>query len=199
MDAKQQDLKQSTQKLQQVTAADYRFSQTFMNLNQASQMSTQCASPRQQSPRQMLGLTAVVSSSIDRDTNKNWQRNKYGASKTKSSPTGMSGSISANQANNGFYRGSLNPKRWRASYDTNEISDLITMQQQSGGGSPRETLDPRNLRSTEMNDYQRFRTSNQNFFAENKLEESVKNRHFGPDQQRKMRYAIDICDPAYIK
>lgn len=30
------------------------------------------------------------------------------------------------------YRGSLNPKRWRPSYDTSEISDIIKMQRETG-------------------------------------------------------------------
>ena len=59
----------------------------------------------------------------------------------------------------GGIRGANNPKRWRASYDTNEINDIITMHSSS----------PRLAQTNEMGQDDRFETTNKNFYTDNKL------------------------------
>lgn len=91
------------------------------------------------------------------------------------------------------FRGSLNPQHWRASYDTNEITDIIKMQKESSGKN-HNIRTPRAPESLDQSDH--FRTSNQGFFTE-KLE--ANQREFGADEQRKLRYALEICTPTLIK
>ena len=123
--------------------------------------------PAKSSPRQMMGLTAI-------------------ANPKATSPI-RKPDFKRQQQLDGGYRGANNPKRWRASYDTNEINDIITMHSSS----------PRLAQTNEMGQDDRFETTNKNFYTDNKLQATQ--RIFGADEQRNMRYALDICDPAYLK
>ena len=137
--------------------SDQRFNQTMPNFGKIV--------PAKSSPRQMMGLTAI-------------------ATQKATSPI-RKPDFKRQQQMDGGIRGANNPKRWRASYDTNEINDIITMQSSS----------PRLTQTKELMD-DRFDTTNKNFYTDKKLE--AKQRIFGADEQRNMRYALDICDPAYL-
>ena len=95
------------------------------------------------------------------------------------------------------YRGSLNPKKWRPSYDTGEINDIITMQKGLKNQDKTHTRKARQSLTIEpidtvLDSEKQFLTSNQNLHND-KFDACL--RDFGATDYRKMRYAIETSSP----